>query len=386
MSIRTWPGRLVCRQPMSRFYAKYLTAGSEKEESQEIVPNRPCVPALNRRASEAKEAVLIEHHRDELKDACIKEMKAYVEQLYEKHVTKGSKSHDKFFADESKRKSVRIWDAVHASLFPNPTKSTVAIASLTRRVSKMEDFNTAPAYHEIVAEYQEELANNEDSSATDDNPSGSDEESCSDNDDTPGFEKRYETITRSLSFITRHDFDVQALGQIFTDEQARMEKFISKLTQAVSVAIELLGQDKLGYICGLAKQAAIKVDLKSLAPTFDFGKDAETAIKLTPCPDEAEKYSEHKVFSYEHFANILSGCVGKSVRARGERTVFNDIRQLINAKLSDDPDDKFFFNQSMMDALKQLPYVVYHVAYVRDLRVLILALLRLRLAPQLLKR
>ena len=95
---------------------------------------------------------------------------------------------------------------------------------------------------------------------------------------------------------------------VLENEQRRVGSCLSELSKAVSVLTNLIVSGELSSSVDINVEHNT-LDIKSLAPRFDFGTDVATLMNVVPIPkeDDRQKLTNNCVYSFSHFSNILSG-------------------------------------------------------------------------------
>ncbi|KAI9490183.1 hypothetical protein BDB00DRAFT_917866, partial [Zychaea mexicana] len=201
--------------------------------------------------------------------------------------------------------------------------------------------------------------------------------------------KLHETITFSLRAILRDEIDYELFLQTILSEQDRVGRCLHQLSSATELLTSLIASGEAARHCGIPTQQ-VAFDFKTLVPRFDFKKhspqDSPTAVNVTYIPADIDALQAARIYTFEHFSNLLSGCVGSSVRENKEAPVFKDIRAAIAESGHVTKQDDFLFNGAMNNGLREFVTSAHNLwtrkRHDRDLRVVSTLLLRAILAPK----
>ncbi|KAG2227709.1 hypothetical protein INT45_004751 [Circinella minor] len=181
--------------------------------------------------------------------------------------------------------------------------------------------------------------------------------------------KVIETMTFSLRSIVRPEMNFSDFLNVLENEQRRVGRCFSELSKAVSVLTDLIVSGELGSFVDINVEH-YTLDIKSLAPRFDFGTDVATLMNVVPIPKE--------------------GCVGSNVREKTEQANFKKVRELINNTGRVTTQNDFSFTGAINNGLREFYTAIKNLwtrkRHERDLRVLITALFRINLAPDCVRR
>lgn len=301
-----------------------------------------------------------------------------------------------------------VKQGVYDELFGDDTDKHPAAAWLSSALRKIDGYDAIGRYREIVTAFQHQQMEVEEGSekrASDSNSSSgsSSSSSGSSSDDEGGSiqqegntktiqETKIETATMSLKALLREDVSFHDIKQRLEEEKSRLAMDFQSLSTCVGKAVDMLSKGELNQLCGYAQPVSSEIDIKDVAKDFDFGDGATTTIAVVPVQSNVSSYQDQKLFEHGHFSNLLSGCVSNSINEGKERSVYKEIRRLLLPQLdqSDKNHEQFWFNQAVADMLTEFTTSFKKMwtrsRLERDLRVSILGLLRVRLAPQRLQR
>ncbi|KAI8148112.1 hypothetical protein BJV82DRAFT_698870 [Fennellomyces sp. T-0311] len=178
---------------------------------------------------------------------------------------------------------------------------------------------------------------------------------------------------------------------IFTETMTFSLRSILRGEIAYDGFLNRLENEKLcvARLCGTVVDDTI-FDIQALVPGFDYGPEAKTAVYVSPTPPDLGKLEDSCVYQFEHFSNMLSGRVGSSVNEKMKSFVFQETRKAIEYTGVVTKQDDFAFNGAMNNALREFKTPGHNLwsrkRHDRDLRVLTTALIRLRLAPDRVRR
>lgn len=331
-----------------------------------------------------------------------KHLEIHITSLYKAKVLKGRETFDAFFEKELKLKNFpKVRPAVMNDLFGEDTENHPSAAWLSTNLKKIG--YTIERYQQIVTTFKDQqmqVERSSKSSASDTSGSSSSGSSSGDDDDSRQQkgntktiqETRIETATMSLKALLREDVSYPEIKQRLEEEKSRLATDFQSLSTCVDKLVDMLSKGELNQSCGYAQPVSREIDMKDVANDFDFGDGAITTVLVTPPQHNLTHFHDNKLFEYEHFSNLLSGCVANSVNEGKERSVYKEIRRHLLPKLdqSDKNHQQFWFNQAVTDMLTEFTTSFKNMwsrgRLERDLRVSILGLLRVRLAPQRLRR
>ncbi|KAI8140414.1 hypothetical protein BJV82DRAFT_217364 [Fennellomyces sp. T-0311] len=239
---------------------------------------------------------------------------------------------------------------------------------------------------------------NEESSS--DEGSSSDEDDASDNDggssengDSGAKDvktkrsKESRTVTFTLRSILHPEVNHDEFLTTVLHEQKRVAECMDGLSVAVAKLTELIADGSAAKIYGVQVEK-LEFDIKNVAPQFDFD-NKETTVPVAAIPNDLSTLDKAGIYSYAHFSNLLSGCVGNSIREGTERKEFAMIRKKIK-KSTKAKRPNMEFTGSMTNALREFSTACKNLwtrkRHRRDLRVTLTALLRLNLAPKRVRR
>ncbi|KAL1926597.1 hypothetical protein VTP01DRAFT_5718 [Rhizomucor pusillus] len=137
---------------------------------------------------------------------------------------------------------------------------------------------------------------------------------------------------------------------------------------------------------------AVDIDFRDFATNFEIDNEAKTNLRVAPVQEDLQKFHQSKVYTAaEHISSIMSGCVGRSIDEKKESKTFKEIMQLLlQAVNGDKRDASFRHSPTIADAVRQYKTNMDNLwsrkRFDRDLRVLVIALLRITLAPRRLKK
>ncbi|KAI9278579.1 hypothetical protein BDA99DRAFT_492530 [Phascolomyces articulosus] len=152
-----------------------------------------------------------------------------------------------------------------------------------------------------------------------------------DDEDSNRPKKIQETITFSLRSILRSELDYGEILSSFQKEQERVGRCLSELGKGVGLLTNKIITGDIATLFGETISSS-QVDLQALAPEFDFGSNTKTTVAVAPIPSNTtqQKMIYDGIYTFGHFSNILSGCIGNSVREKSYRPTYKDIRNMIN--------------------------------------------------------
>ncbi|KAI9251913.1 hypothetical protein BDA99DRAFT_185602 [Phascolomyces articulosus] len=212
-----------------------------------------------------------------------------------------------------------------------------------------------------------------------------------DDDDSNRPKKIQETITFSLRSILRSELDYDEILFSFQKEQERVGKCLSELGKGVDLLTNKIITGDIATLFGETITSS-QVDLQGLAPEFDFGSNTKTTVAVSPIPSNTtqQKMIYDGIYTFGHFSNILSGCIGNSVREKSDRPAYKDIRNMINRSNTVSAQEDMSFTGGINNALREFNTACKNLwtrkRHDRDLRVLTTALFRINLAPDRTKR
>ncbi|KAI9484522.1 hypothetical protein BDB00DRAFT_855304, partial [Zychaea mexicana] len=112
--------------------------------------------------------------------------------------------------------------------------------------------------------------------------------------------KSYETITFSLRSLLRTEIKYDDFLKDIKDEQQRVGRCISELSKAGAILTDTIVTGRAARLCGINNQQQ-NLDLRKLAPDFQFPPDAATVITIAPIPEDQERLDTERVYKREHF-------------------------------------------------------------------------------------
>ncbi|KAI7856211.1 hypothetical protein BDC45DRAFT_534089 [Circinella umbellata] len=341
-----------------------------------------------------------------------------------KTVQKALSTLDNLQKDHNKRKTLPkgILDLIQNNILREYPHLHVALSWFADRIKEYKDYNRVGVYKEegnhlieevrqylkikewddVFGEYKNEQIDSGSGSSGSSSSSSAqkiieedDEYSEDDEDDNNNNKKNNkpvkitETITFSLRSILREELDYTDYLKRITKEQERVARCFVQLSNATKVLTELIVKGEAANVCGVEVQQNT-FDFKKLAGNFDFGtysnKDSPTRIQVSSIPKHEDLPKLDLVYSFAHFSNLLSGCVGSSVRESKEEQVFKTLREMITRTGTTTKQDDFAFTGAINNALREYFINAKNLwtrkRHDRDLRVLSTLLLRAMLAPQ----
>ena len=372
-------------------------------------PTPPAISRSDTGSTKARKARMkIDISNEQLTSTLEKHLERYISNLYQQRVVDGNEKFDEFFQKQLRLKNIpSVKQAVYNELFGDDTNNHPAASWLSANVRKIDGYDAISRYRNIVTTFQHQQmevqegsekrasdnSNSSSSSSSSRSSSGDGDISTQQESNTKTIqETKIETATMSLKALLREDVPFDDIQHRLGEEQARLGSDFQSLSTCVDKLVDMLSKGELNRLCGYAQPASSEIDIKDVAKDFDFGEGASTTIAVVPVQSNMSNYHDQKLFEYEHFSNLLSGCVGNSINEGKERPVYKEIRRRLIPKLDDYDKNhqQFWFNQAVADMLTEYTSSFKRMwsksRLERDLRVTILGLLRVRLAPQRLRR
>ncbi|KAL1936413.1 hypothetical protein VTP01DRAFT_547 [Rhizomucor pusillus] len=348
---------------------------SESERNNSVSPSglsrQRKIPAPSEARSTAderfkKQAVTVTIDQANLEAAFNTQLRKFLEDTYQKRVLKNKVPLQDFLSRERSRKNApAVYKEVHKQLFsslsdeqkPNPSY----IGTYVRRHK---------TYNPLKEEGEQQALDDDDG-------------------DLPENNNAIRTVTASLQNILLSDFEPSVLQEAFRKEQEIVSKHMKSLSRFIEAFTTKVTTGEIYKICGHPDSTtkAVDIDFRDFATNLEFVKEAETNLRVAPVQEDLQKFHQSKVYTAEHLSNIMSGCVGRSINEKEESKTFKQIRQLLLQAVNDDKQDASFrHSPTIADAVRQYKTNMDNLwsrkRFDRDLRGLVIALLRITLAPR----
>ncbi|KAL1929695.1 hypothetical protein VTP01DRAFT_1833 [Rhizomucor pusillus] len=270
--------------------------------------------------------------------------------------------------ERSRKNAAAVYKEVHKQLFSplsDEQKSNPSYIGIY--VKRHKTYNPLKIYQRLLDDLEEGKAKVSEPIEPNDQEEGEQQALDGDDGDLAEDNKAIRTVTASLQNILHPDFEPSVLQEAFRKEQEIISGYPDSTTKAVDI------------------------DFRDLATNFEFDKEAETKLLVAPVQEDLQKFHQSKVYTAEHLSNIMSGCVGRSINKKKESETFKQIRQLLLEAVNGDKQDASFrHSPTIADAARQYKTNMDNLwsrkRFDRNLRVLVIALLRITLAPRRLEK
>ncbi|KAL1935280.1 hypothetical protein VTP01DRAFT_4420 [Rhizomucor pusillus] len=325
-----------------------------------------------------KQAVTVTIDQANLEAAFNTQLRKFLEDAYQKRVLKNKVPLQDFLSRERSRKNApAVYKEVHKQLFSSLSDEQKPVTLAHTLLDDLEE-GKAKVSEPIEPNDREE----EEQQALD-----------GDDGDPPEDNKAIRTVTASLQNIVHPDFEPSVLQEAFRKEQEIVSKDMKSLSRFIEAFTTKVTTGEIFKISGYPDSTtkAVDIDFGDFATNFEFDKEAETKLRVVPVQEDLQKFHRSKVYTAEHLSNIKSGCVGRSINEKKESKTFKEIRQLLlQAVNGDNQDASFRHSPTIADAVRQYKTNMDNLwsrkRFDKDLRVLIIALLRITLAPRRLEK
>ncbi|KAL1932676.1 hypothetical protein VTP01DRAFT_8354 [Rhizomucor pusillus] len=347
-------GSSLSRPNTSRRNFKALqNAGTCMKDKRKIPAPAEARSAAGERSK--KQAVTVIIDQANLEAAFNTQLRKFLEDAYQKRVLKNKVPLQDFLSRErSRKKAPAVHKEVHKQLCsslsdeqkPNPSY-------IGTYVKRYKTYNLLNVYQRLLDDLEEGKAKN----------------------------------------IVYPDFEPSVLQEAFRKEQEIVSKHIKSLSRFIEAFTTKVTTGEISKISGYPDSTtkAVDIDFRDFATNFEFDKEAETKLRVEPVQEYLQKLHQSKVYTVEHLSNIMSGCIGRSINEKKESETFKQIRQLLLQAVNGDKQDASIrHSPTIADAVRQYKTNMDNLwsrkLFDRDLRVLVIALLLITLAPRRLEK